>query len=676
MKTHHSPQIFRRTHFVPGLLCTLVLSAAPAWAATLHVPKEHKTIQAGVDAAKAGDTVLVAPGTYRERLRLKPGITLRSAGDEAKGRLGLRRAEATIIDGNVAGARGPGVSMAVDSTLDGFTVTGVGKYDDALWKKHHATQGEEQKHEHIGQPGTPGIEVHHDCTVANNIVHHIGYTGIGITGAKDRRVSPLITVNICYRNMGGGIGSMKGSTALITGNTCFQNFYAGIGHNHASPTVTKNVCYENVRAGIGVSEGAKPVVRKNKCYRNRRAGIGIRTTGETNPLVEHNDCFENDMAGIGVDEEAAPFIRHNRCHHNKKAGIGSRGGSRPVIEINDCFENEMSGIGTEARDTAAVIRGNRCWKNKMAGIGSRDGAQPLIIGNECFENKMAGIGTESGAVAVIRGNTCHHNEEAGIGARKGAQPVIEDNDCFENKLAGIGVEEDKTVALLRGNRCHDNKLSGIGIQNRAQATVVGNVCQKNKASGIGVQQQAQATLLDNQCLENGPVAIGVGNGASAVIRRNQLTRTGGMPPMVAILKGSSAVITDNTISGGGVAGALVQGNAVIRGNRFEGNGPRKGGPPNFAVWAHGGSEVVFSGNETDRWRHALFASGAKRVTATDNVASRFLDTAIVIQKTATPAHAFGNVALSTNAKDKAVSVSGPKGVVDDNELKAPAPSRK
>ncbi len=94
------------------------------------------------------------------------------------------------------------------------------------------------------------------------------------------------------------------------------------------------------------------------------------------------------------------------------------------------------------------------------------------------------------------------------------------------------------------------------------------------------------------------------------------------------------------------------------------------------MWAHGGSEVVFSGNETDRWRHALFASGAKRVTATDNVASRFLDTAIVIQKTATPAHAFGNVALSTNAKDKAVSVSGPKGVVDDNELKAPAPSRK
>ena len=152
MKTHHSPQTFHRNRFVPGLLCAFALATAPAWAGTLHVPKEHKTIQSGIDSAKAGDTVLVAPGTYRERLRLKPSITLKSAGDDAKGKLGLRRAEATVIDGNVVGAKGPGVAMAEGSTLDGFTVTGVGKYDDVLWKKHHATLGEEQPHRPPARP--------------------------------------------------------------------------------------------------------------------------------------------------------------------------------------------------------------------------------------------------------------------------------------------------------------------------------------------------------------------------------------------------------------------------------------------------------------------------------------------------------------------------------------------
>ena len=63
---------------------------------------------ASIGVAKAGDTVLVSPGTYKERIRLKPGITVKSAGDDAKGKLGLKRAEATIIDGNVKGAKGPG----------------------------------------------------------------------------------------------------------------------------------------------------------------------------------------------------------------------------------------------------------------------------------------------------------------------------------------------------------------------------------------------------------------------------------------------------------------------------------------------------------------------------------------------------------------------------------------
>ena len=37
---------------------------APATATIIHVPSEQPTIQAAIDAASAGDTVLVAPGTY------------------------------------------------------------------------------------------------------------------------------------------------------------------------------------------------------------------------------------------------------------------------------------------------------------------------------------------------------------------------------------------------------------------------------------------------------------------------------------------------------------------------------------------------------------------------------------------------------------------------------------
>lgn len=550
---------FRNTSPMTWLFATYLatqLSAATIAAEAIRVPQDHKTIQAGINAASDGAVVLVGAGTYRERIRMKAGVTVRSVGDNAKGKSGLKRAEATIIDGNVEGASGAGATMAEGSTLDGFTVTGVGKYDDDLWNKHYATKGEHQSHEHIGKPGTAGIAVLgiSHCTVANNIVHHIGYSGIAIMGAEGKRGSPRIVGNVSYRNMGGGIGSMKGSTATIENNTCFENFYAGIGHDNASPLVIGNVCYGNVRAGIGVSEHAKPVVRGNTCYKNRRAGIGIRTGAETSPVVEHNVCYENDMAGIGSRDDATPIIRHNKC-----------------------------------------------YKNAMAGIGCQTNAKPLIEHNECYENKMAGIGCQTQAQPVIRHNICRNNARAGIGVERGAKALILDNKCVENKL----------------------------------------------------------------------VAIGVRNGSTAHIAENLLVRTGGMPPMIAIRENSTAVVRNNTIRGGGVAGVMVQGTATIDGNQFEGNGPRRGGPPNFAVWVHAGADVTVNNNRADRWRHSLFASAARRVRATGNTTSNFIGKAIVVNKSELPAHVFGNTALSDDAKDVAAEVGEPKGVVADNNRKSP-----
>lgn len=663
-----------RQTFAVAIMASLFVSTS-LWADTIHVPQDHKTIQAGIDAAKAGDTVVVSAGTYKERIRLKSGITVKSDGDDAKGELGLKRAETTIIDGNVEGATNPGVVMSEDSTLDGFSVTGIGKYDDDRWNKHHATHGEEQAKDPIGAPGTAGIAVAGitRCTVTNNIVHHIGYTGIGITGAKGKHVSPHIFRNITYRNMGGGIGSMRGSTPIIEENICFENFYAGIGHERANPLVINNTCYKNVRAGIGISEGACPTVRGNKCYHNRRAGIGIRTESTTSPVVEHNECYENDMAGIGSRDDATPIIRHNRCYKNKMAGIGCRTKARPLIEHNECFENMMAGIGCRT-EAEPVIRHNRCYDNEMAGIGSQDGARPVIVNNECFGNLMAGIGTETEAVAVIRGNKCYKNQMAGIGSRTGARPIIEGNHCYENRMAGIGSQEN-SIPIIRNNHCKKNGQAGIGTQTGARALIVENEVHNNSTAGIGVREKANAIILGNKCIENRLVAIGIRNGSDAYIGQNQLVRTGGMPPMIAVRENSSVVVVDNTITGGGVAGVMVQGKATISGNQFKGNGPRAGGPPNFAAWIHGGSNVSFSNNRTDRWRHALFARGANQVWATDNTASNFLGAGIVVSKSLLPAHVFGNIALSDSEKDIAVRVSGPQGVVGENVRKTPEPPK-
>ncbi len=87
----------------------------------LNVPSQYSTIQAALNAAQSGDTVLVQPGTYKENIiwPIVNGITLIADGDTSN----------TIIDGNGSGSVINMISNnVIDSTteLRGFRITNGG----------------------------------------------------------------------------------------------------------------------------------------------------------------------------------------------------------------------------------------------------------------------------------------------------------------------------------------------------------------------------------------------------------------------------------------------------------------------------------------------------------------------------------------------------------------------
>ena len=489
----------------------LFVLAPQATAATLHVPGDHKTIQAALDASKPGDTVLVAAGTYREDVRVREKLIVRSAGDDAKGTSGLKRAEATVIKGGGADAKGPAVVLADDAVLDGFTVTEAGVFDRKEYDKHVASRGEDLPDGRgaVGAGGEfPAVSLAGvTATVRNCIVRDNGRPGIGCTGGAGRKNASVIVGNVAFQNMGSGIGVADGATPTVEGNRCFNNLRSGIGIRNAGGLIAKNDCFENVRAGVGIREGARPTVRGNKCHQNRRAGIGCRMTG-TAPLIADNDCFENGMAGIGCRDQAAPVILGNRCYKNALAGIGCRDGARPLIV------------------------GNECYRNKEAGIGSELAARPVIAGNECYENEAAGIGQRSGAETFLVGNRVHHNKKAGIGFDEceSGRSVVVSNKVTDNELVAIGVHSGWKVVLV------GNEFARVGglpplvmVFKGAEADVVGNTL---RGSGVaGVRTEGMVRVVNNR------------------FECPSLRKVG--PPQFAVwgLAGSDVLLVGNTIDG-------------------------------------------------------------------------------------------------------------------------------
>src|SRR4030043_192404 len=128
-------------------LMAILLLAFQSFSQIIHIPADQTTIQAGIDSASSGDTVLVAEGTWFENINFKgKAITLDSLfimdGDTS-------HISKTIIDGSQAS--NPDSASVVymcsgedtTSVLMGFTITG-GKGTDFIRKLSDGTSRNER----------------------------------------------------------------------------------------------------------------------------------------------------------------------------------------------------------------------------------------------------------------------------------------------------------------------------------------------------------------------------------------------------------------------------------------------------------------------------------------------------------------------------------------------------
>lgn len=384
----------RRLHFSNSSLLFCVLGAivfisflsSVARADELLVPDDYFSIGEAMEEAFEGDTVVVYPGTYYERIELKEGVNLVSyAGDGGNELVDgpglkkvLRRTLRTVVDGSELDEPGYLIRFPTEAELpmrvDGFTFQNMPKYVSGVNLFLMEIRG-----------CSPVVE--NNIFTGNLSWGAILATGLGVGmgPALDAVARPIIRNNVIYKNYSLGIGNGSNSEAHIINNEIFDNEYPegwdddrvapGIGvREMARPIIENNISHDN---GVGVgainfSSFEKPlIIRGNTLFNNRRAGIGLMGLGglvtDVNVVIENNTIYGNMTSAILCKRVDNVTIRYNSLFDNRKAGIALWSVDNILIEDNDIHGNYTAGIRvTDTR--SAVIQRNSIYQNLTAGI--------------------------------------------------------------------------------------------------------------------------------------------------------------------------------------------------------------------------------------------------------------------------------------------------------------------
>ena len=401
-----------------ALLFTTAL-ATSALAETLHVPKEHSTIQSALDVAQPGDVVEIAAGIYTESDLVPGGLNI-----TVRGAINSDGTPAVIIDGAGEGI----IFMFGVNGTDGAVIENIhftGSTGNAIWIYHHSP-----------------------------IIRNCTFTGLSIGadgGAIWSSDTEAIIENCRFvNNDGGNTGSIFFSKAKSDG---------------PGPTIRGCVFEGNTANSTAVIQYCNPVIEQCTFESNTSPDFFGATVRMLHSAATVRDCVFSGNVGSGIGAEYADGLQILDCTFSDNAvayggGVrisGSSSGGVHSALISGCrFTNHVSSVielGSALNSNninltlfACEFRGNR----GDTSVWEASGASYDI--DQClFKNNFDGTCASFSSNVDVSMSQCTFIDNSSSGVSIGGFSTASFSEClFENNHAtwgpgGILVTQTNTI---------------------------------------------------------------------------------------------------------------------------------------------------------------------------------------------------------------------------------------
>ena len=375
---------------------------APVSGGIRRVPQDYSTIQGAINAAAAGDIVLVSPGTYTGGLVISKAITLAS--------LYATTGTRSYIDQTIIQSGSPIINIAASAAnakVIGITFKG----------------------------GTKGVQCFGYCEVYDNKFMTVGNDAMSLEDVGG------IIKNNYFDNAGDDCIDLDGPmTSLIEGNFCnsagddgleLRNFdYSG---SMATITIRSNTFKANDEDGIqlidySATSNRKFIIDHNLLSANRMVGLGLMDNGNT---IE-------DYHGASMPERIV--VTNNTIVGNTH---GITGGDN-LIAVNNIIANN-SVLGLKAVDNKSIASYNIMFGNGSDYSASNVNLATIILSNALLS---ADFHLQAGSPAIDAGvaSFTHNGEVIFSMPSNFYNGVAPDLGAYESGSASVPVPTATPVA--------------------------------------------------------------------------------------------------------------------------------------------------------------------------------------------------------------------------------------